>query len=78
VYKPIKEIIPMVDPCEFVISGWDISSENLYKACKRSKVLEPDLINKLQDDLESIIPLPGALNSEYIASNQADRADNVL
>jgi myo-inositol-1-phosphate synthase len=44
VYKPVKEIVPMVDPCEFVIGGWDISKTNLYDACKRSKVLEPDLI----------------------------------
>jgi Myo-inositol-1-phosphate synthase len=34
----------MVNPCEFVLSGWDISKTNLYDACKRSKVLEPDLI----------------------------------
>lgn len=44
VYKPIKELLPMVNPCEFVISGWDISRINLYDACKRSKVLEPDLV----------------------------------
>jgi myo-inositol-1-phosphate synthase len=59
----------MVDPCEFVISGWDISSANLYEACKRSKVLEPDLIRQLKPELENIKPLSAALNQEYIASN---------
>lgn len=44
VHKPIKDLLPMVDPCEFVINGWDISKNNLYEACKRSRVLEPDLI----------------------------------
>jgi myo-inositol-1-phosphate synthase len=44
VHMPIKDILPMVDPCEFEITGWDISKANLYEACKRSKVLEPDLI----------------------------------
>lgn len=44
VHKPVKDIMPMVDPCDFVISGWDISNANLYEACKRSRVLEPDLI----------------------------------
>ncbi len=77
-YLPIKDLLPMVDPCDFVISGWDISSENLYSACKRSKVLEPDLVNKLKDDLQAIVPMPAALNGDYIASNQAERADNVL
>jgi myo-inositol-1-phosphate synthase len=28
--------------------------------------------------LEKIKPLPAAFNGEYIASNQADRADNIL
>lgn len=44
VYRPIKNILPMIDPCELVINGWDISSSNLYESCRRSKVLEPDLI----------------------------------
>lgn len=78
VYKPVKEILPMVDPCEFVVTGWDISKSNLYDACKRSRVLEPDLIKKLKPELEAIVPLPAALNGDFIASNQADRADNVL
>lgn len=68
----------MVNPCEFVISGWDISQENLFAACKRAKVLEPDLLNQLKDELQEIVPLPAALNGEYIASNQAERANNLL
>ena len=45
VYKPVKEILPMVSPVDFVITGWDISSKNLYESCRRAKVLEPDLID---------------------------------
>lgn len=26
VHKPVKDLLPMVDPCEFVINGWDISA----------------------------------------------------
>jgi len=51
VYKPVKEIIPMVDPVEFVINGWDISKSNLYDSCKRSKVLDPDLLRQLKSEL---------------------------
>lgn len=78
VYKPVKELVPMVEPCEFEIGGWDISKMNLYDACKRSKVLEPDLIKQLKSDLQAIVPMPSALNPDFIASNQSDRADNVL
>lgn len=68
----------MVDPCDFEISGWDISGANLYEACKRAHVLEPDLIEKLKDDLQAIKPLTASLNPEFIAANQSDRADNVF
>jgi myo-inositol-1-phosphate synthase len=34
----------MVNPIDFVVGGWDISGFNMYEACNRAKVLEPDLI----------------------------------
>ena len=78
VYKPIKDLMPMVNPCDFEISGWDINKANIYDACKRSHVLEPSLVNALKEDLENIVPLPSILNQEFIAANQADRVDNVF
>ena len=44
VYKPIKELLPMANPVDFEVSGWDISGLNLYEAAKRAHVLEPTLI----------------------------------
>jgi myo-inositol-1-phosphate synthase len=44
VYKPVKELLPMVSPIDFEITGWDISGKNMYEACRRARVLEPDLI----------------------------------
>jgi len=78
VHKPIKDLLPMANPCDFEIGGWDISGLNLYEAAKRARVLEPSLIEQLKEDLEQMTPLPAALNPEYIAANQSDRADNVV
>jgi myo-inositol-1-phosphate synthase len=78
VHKPIKEVLPMANPVDFEISGWDISNCNLYEAAKRAKVLEPTLLDQLKDKLESIRPLKAILNPDYIAANQSDRADNLL
>jgi len=36
VHKPIKELLPTVDPIDFEISGWDISNTNLYEAALRA------------------------------------------
>ena len=69
VHKPINELLPMVNPVDFVIHGWDISKKNLFEACKRAHVLEPTLLEQLKDDLSSITPLPAALNPEFIATN---------
>lgn len=77
VFKPIKDILPMVSPVDFDICGWDISNANLYEAAKRSHVLEPHLIEQLKDDLQNIVPMKAVLNPDFIASNQADRCDNV-
>lgn len=62
VYKPIKDIMPMANPIDFEISGWDISSKNLFEACKRAHVLEPSLVNAMKAELEAIKPLPSILN----------------
>jgi len=44
VFKPIKELLPMVSPIDFDVTGWDISNANLYESVKRAHVLEPTLI----------------------------------
>jgi len=61
--------MPLVNPCDFEISGWDISKKNLFEACKRAQVLEPTLINALRPELEAIVPLKSVVNQEYIAAN---------
>jgi len=70
--------MPMVNPVDFEISGWDINNANLFDACKRSHVLEPSLVDALKGDLENIVPLPSILNQDFIAANQADRVNNVF
>jgi myo-inositol-1-phosphate synthase len=78
VYKPVKELLPTVNPADMEVTGWDISNSNLYDACKRAGVLEPDLVNKLEAELKQIVPLKAAFNPEFIAANQSDRVDNVI
>lgn len=69
VFKPVKSILPMVDPINFDICGWDISAQNLYEAANRAHVLEPSLIAQLKPDLEAITPMKAVLNPDFIASN---------
>lgn len=78
VFKVVKDLVPLVSAENLVVSGWDISGMNLYEACYRAKVLEPTLIDQLKEELESQVPLSAVFNPNYIASNQADRVDNIF
>jgi len=78
VYIPFKNLLPMVEPNDLVIGGWDISSMNLGDAMKRAAVLDYDLQQQLYPLMKDIKPLPSIYIPDFIAANQADRADNVL
>lgn len=78
IYMLLKDILPMVSPCDFVISGWDINSENLYNGMKRAQVFDYELQEQLKPFMEGIKPLAGIYYKDFIAANQEDRADNVL
>lgn len=72
------EKLPMVDPTDIVVGGWDISSLNLASAMDRAKVLEPGLKEQVRKEMMSMTPLPSIYYPDFIAANQAERADNVL
>lgn len=75
---PFYNILPMVNPIDIVIGGWDISSLNLAQAMERAAVLEPGLQQQLYKDMELIQPLPSIYNQSFIALNQYERADHIL
>jgi myo-inositol-1-phosphate synthase len=75
---PFKALLPMVDPNELVIGGWDISKMDIYHATKRACVHEPTMIEQIKDELEQMHPLPAVFDLSFVAPNQKDRADNVI
>ncbi|RKP20907.1 hypothetical protein ROZALSC1DRAFT_27639 [Rozella allomycis CSF55] len=78
VHVPMNSLVPMVNPNEIVIGGWDISSMNLADAMDRAQVLEPDLKIQLKDAMGKMKPLPSIYYPDFIAANQVERADNVI
>jgi myo-inositol-1-phosphate synthase len=78
VYVPFKDLLPMVNPCELEIGGWDISDMPLGDAMRRAKVLDYDLQQQLYDKMQEIVPLPSIHYSDFIAANQNERANNLL
>lgn len=78
IFVPMKSVIPMVNPNDIVLGGWDISGANIADAMDRAKVLEPDLKRKLKSYTSKMKPLPGIFDQSFIAKNQKPRADNVI
>lgn len=80
VFCPMKDVVQMVNPLDLVIDGWDIKKEDMADAMQRSQVLPYDLQRQLYPILkeEGKIPMPSIWKEEFIASNQKDRATNVL
>lgn len=78
VYAPLKDVLPMVNPEDLVVGGWDISSINLADGMRRAQVLEYDLQQKLVPYMKDMVPLPSVYYRDFIAANQETRADHVL
>lgn len=75
---PFSNVLPMVHPNDLVIGGWDISSLPMDEAMARAKVLDYDLQRQLTPYMAEIKPLPSVYYPDFIASNQEERADNVI
>ncbi|GMT17023.1 hypothetical protein PFISCL1PPCAC_8320, partial [Pristionchus fissidentatus] len=78
VYVPFNDILPILSPSDLIVDGWDINGANMYEAMLRSKVFEPTLIDQLRPHMESIVPKPSIYYPDFIASNQSDRANNLI
>lgn len=78
VWVPFNNVLPMVHPNDLVIGGWDISSAPLDQAMTRAKVLDYDLQRQIAPRMAEIKPLPSVYYPDFIASNQEQRADNVI
>ncbi|ESP00812.1 hypothetical protein LOTGIDRAFT_225722 [Lottia gigantea] len=77
-YIPMSGLLPLVNPNDIVLDGWDISGLNLADSMSRAKVLDYNLQEQLQPHLKDLKPRPSIYFPDFIAANQSDRADNVL
>jgi myo-inositol-1-phosphate synthase len=75
--KLMKDMINIGRPEDIIVDGWDISSDNLYDACRKNKVVDLNFISTIEKDLKQIKPLPSIYYKDFIASNQSERATNV-
>lgn len=78
VHIPMNKLVPMVNPDDIVVDGWDISSMNIGEAMIRAGVLEVALQDQVHKKLSLMKPRASIYDPDFIAANQADRADNTI
>ncbi|XP_039305936.1 inositol-3-phosphate synthase 1-B isoform X2 [Solenopsis invicta] len=78
VYVPISSMLPMVNPDDIEIDGWDISNVNLAEAMTRARVLDVNLQVQLRPYMTDMQPRKSIYYPDFIASNQGKRANNVI
>src|SRR5919112_4038062 len=54
----INGFVPLAQLDDLVFGAWDIFPDNAYEAARTAAVLEPELLEKLRPDLESLTPWP--------------------
>lgn len=78
VHTSLDNIVPLLDPNDLEISGWDISSVNIGDAMRRAKVLDWDIQRQLYSIMKEMVPMPSIYLPEWISASQTDRADNII
>lgn len=78
VHVPLNTLLPMVEPSDLVLDGWDISGVDLAAAMVRAKVLDWQLQQQLLPLMNQLKPRPAAHIPGFVASNQEMRVDNVM
>jgi myo-inositol-1-phosphate synthase len=60
VFAPFKSLLPIVEPNDIVLGGWDISGLDMAEAMERAAVLDFELQRQLVPYMKGTVPLPGA------------------
>jgi myo-inositol-1-phosphate synthase len=66
----MSQFLPMVNPDDIIVDGWDISSRNLADAMKRARVLDVNLQQQLRPYMQKMKPRPSVYFPDFIAANQ--------
>lgn len=77
VHVPLKSVVPLVNPDDMIIGGWDINDMRLGDAMRRSEVLDVNLQDQLYSEMNEVTPMPGVYVRDFIAENQVERANHI-
>ena len=65
-FEPIKDFVPLADPSDMVFGAWDIFPDNAYTAAVKAKVLRPEHIGLVKEELEAVEPMPAVFDRKFV------------
>ena len=74
----MSSMLPMVNPDDIELDGWDISNFNLADAMERAKVLDINLQTQLKPHMVGLVPKKSLYYPDFIAANQVCYHKNIF
>ena len=62
----IKDFVPLTDVNDLEFAGWDIYDTNMYDIAVNTKVVLPEHIESVKDELKAIKPMPAVFDSNFV------------
>jgi myo-inositol-1-phosphate synthase len=62
----IKDFVPLAGLDDLVFGGWDLFTDDAYKAACHAEVLTRDHLDAIKDELEQIKPMPAVFFPEFV------------
>ena len=62
----IKDLVPLAGLQDLVFGGWDLFAEDAYAAACTAKVLNPEHLDPIKEELQAIKPMPAVFFPEYV------------
>ena len=64
----IKEFIPLADLDTIEFAGWDIFEDNMFEAGMKAKVLRPDQLMPVKEELSAIKPMSAVFSKRWVSN----------
>jgi len=70
-FKPIRELVDLVPLDDLSFAAWDIIDEDAYSSARTCGVLQTEDLDKVEDFLRTVKPMPGAHDANVVRRLEA-------
>ncbi|HSA95121.1 MAG TPA: inositol-3-phosphate synthase [Acidobacteriota bacterium] len=65
-FVPIKDFVDLAGLSDLVFGGWDCFPDSAYEAARKAKVLTPEHIEAVRDELEAVVPMTAVFDRSFV------------